>query len=331
MKLARWLIGALIALGLLAARPGSQAGFAMARLDAAGDPPPIEEYWQQVNDALAAVRQARTLPVDERALVLARAAERLAPITSVQLTKEQSAPVDNTALIAALHADSPDLDRLEARLAALAQAGRNWPHFTPHPQAFDKLAQVLARPEFQPAERTPSLLEQWWDEFNRWLDRWLARLFFANEAQALGIDWVIVLVGALTLAGLGLFFWRNVRAHLVREAALAHEAAGQSPLSASAAARQARALAAGADYRQAMRYMYLAALLVLDERGVLRYDQAMTNREVLRRAEQSADPRLAQALAPVVDTFDQVWYGFTPVDDQAYQTYTQQIEHIAKI
>ena len=287
---------------------------------AAGDPPTVDEYWRLVDDTSALVRQARSLPSAQRTAQLAQAAEQLEPITAVMVADGQIVPVDNTLLVAALRAEGPDLDQLEARLEALAQARRAWRTAQADPAALDKLAGVLARAEFRsPAEKPPTPFDEWLEEFSRWLDRWLSRLLFADEARVLGIDWVVLIAGGLVLAGVAFFFWRNVRAHMVREAALAQETAESNGLSAATAAKQARALAANANYRQAVRYLYLTALLTLDERGVLRYDKALTNREVLRRAEQAAGSPLAQAMSPVVDTFDQVWYGFAPVDDEAYR------------
>ncbi len=73
-----------------------------------------------------------------------------------------------------------------------------------------------------------------------------------------------------------------------------------------------------------MRFLYLAALLRLDERDLLRYDRAMTNREYL---EQTRDnPVLRARLAPVVDTFDRVWYGHVPLDATAFADYRAQVE-----
>ncbi len=322
MRRARW--AAWLCMGLIAA-----LAWSVAPSRAQSDPPTVKEYWQQMDEALKAIRKARDLPPPERAPALAQIADALEPITSVTLPDGQSALVDNADLIAALRADEPDVDHIETRLAALEYTRRIWPHGAARTDAFDKLAAVLARPEFQPVvKQTPTWLQEWLEKFNRWLNRMLARLMFSDEAHVLGVDWVVLALGAVVLSGVAYFFWRNVRAHLVREAALARDAAESGGLSAARATQQARRLAAQSDYRQAMRYLYLAALLALDERGVLRYDKALTNREVLHRAGQSADSNLAQIMSPVVETFDQVWYGFAPVDDETFRKYHEQIERV---
>lgn len=325
MKHLRWAIAAWAALWLL-------AGPIIVGPTYADEPPTVEGYWQVINQAQSTVRQARFLPSSQQATrtkLLAPLADQLESITSVRLPDGQIAPVDNAALVAALRSDNPDLEQIEADLAALSEAHNNWPHPQTDPDAFDKLAGVLARPEFQPAAQPPpSPIQKWLDEFSRWLNRLLDRLL-GDSVTVPGMDWIILIMGGLALMAVAFFFWRNVRAYLVHEAALAQDAA-ENGLSASAAVQQARLLAAGSDYRQAMRYLYLAALLTLDERGVLRYDKALTNREVLRRAAQSDQPELAQAMSPVVDTFDQVWYGYSPVDDETYQAYTEQVKQVVE-
>ncbi len=75
------------------------------------------------------------------------------------------------------------------------------------------------------------------------------------------------------------------------------------------AMRQGQTAAAGLDYRLAVRLLYLASLLKLDEIGALRYDRALTNREYVREAA-GVRPALAVTLRPVVETFDDVWYGY---------------------
>ena len=73
------------------------------------------------------------------------------------------------------------------------------------------------------------------------------------------------------------------------------------------------------DFRLALRLLYLASLLKLDEIGALRYDRALTNREYVR--EVALKPPLATALRPVVETFDDVWYGYRPITRAGYDAF----------
>ena len=82
--------------------------------------------------------------------------------------------------------------------------------------------------------------------------------------------------------------------------------------------------AAGGDYRNAVRNLYLAALLTLEQNGLVPLDRSLTNREVLRRIPPSHP--VAGRMQPVVETFDEVWYGVHEPDDQTYRQYTQEID-----
>ena len=90
--------------------------------------------------------------------------------------------------------------------------------------------------------------------------------------------------------------------------------------------QRAQTLSGQGDYRNAIRYLYLSSLLVLDERGLLRYDRSRTNREYLRSV--SSKPGLATPLRDVIDVFDRVWYGFESVDEQTYQSYLQHVDEL---
>lgn len=80
------------------------------------------------------------------------------------------------------------------------------------------------------------------------------------------------------------------------------------------------------DYRNAIRYLFLALLLSLDERGLIQYDPTLTNREHLRQIRENA--HLADLLRPVVTTFDDVWYGFVPIDETGYRDFARQVDQL---
>lgn len=101
------------------------------------------------------------------------------------------------------------------------------------------------------------------------------------------------------------------------------------PTTSTSADERAADLEAGRDYRTAIRYLYLSSLLMLDERGLIHYDRTLTNREHLRQI--TDKPQLLEMLRPVVSIFDEVWYGFSPVDESFYQQYRQRVEQLKRI
>jgi len=287
---------------------------------------PEDEYWQMLADVLAQVKQLQNAQSLDESL-LANMADRLQGVRWVRLTNDQTVPVDNSELAEMMRRKSPgwfELFSIESRLDALVAAHRDWPHTLPDPSAMDTLSAVLARPEFQPqAASTPSPLQALWDRFAEWLARQLARIGL-RDVRLPDLSGLLTVVGVSVLAAVIFFFVRGLRATLVSEVDLGEHVDGIE-MSSSAALRQAQQLAAGSDYRSAVRYLYLATVLALDERGLLRFDQALTNREVLRQS--STHQRLRSELTPVVETFDQVWYGMQPISDEQYRQYEQ---HVAR-
>jgi hypothetical protein len=123
------------------------------------------------------------------------------------------------------------------------------------------------------------------------------------------------------------FISRGLSRSLAQEAELAAEdSANDEMLTSKGALKRAETLSLQGDYRNAVRYLYLSSLLVLDEQGLMRYDRSRTNREYLRSV--ASKPDLAKPLRDVIDVFDRVWYGFEHVDEQTYQTYLKHVDEL---
>lgn len=183
-----------------------------------------------------------------------------------------------------------------------------------------RLARVLARPEFQLGK----------GPLERFLD-WLIGLL-PEPALIPAVEWLSRLVALALLAtamgaiGLLLVNWlRGILAGLVADAALVDPAAGADdlPRSVAAARRQATALAEVGNYREAVRRLFLAALLGLEERGQVRLDRSLTNREYL--AQVRRDGPVSAHLAPVVATFEAVWYGVREPDAATFAQYEAEV------
>ncbi len=290
-------------------------------------PSPVSEddYWQLIRQAQDRVETLSPAAPDRAALN--EMAGQLEAVTAVQLPGGETVPVDNSELIEALRQSPPDRGAIETRLTALMEAHRDWVRTAPDPAAYGKLSEILARPEFQPQVAQPSLFEEWWQRFIDWLARQLAR-FGLGDVHLPGFDWLVTAIGVLVLGSVILYFVRSLRANLAAEAALEDIMNGPK-ISSAAALEQAQQLAAQSDYRSAVRFLYLAAVLALDERGLLRFDRSLTNREVLWQA--STDERLRGELAPVVQVFDRVWYGFLPITADQYHEYEQQVARAREI
>jgi hypothetical protein len=191
--------------------------------------------------------------------------------------------------------------------------------------------EILSRPEFQWKEAPPNPMNEWfqklWDRFTAWLDK-----LFPQRDVTISVGtggggtslWTLLTV--LLLAFILAYVFRGLFADLVAEANLNGNGDANEVLTADAAFQRAQSLSRGRDYRAAVRYLYLSSLLLLDERGLLRYDRARTNHEVLRTV--SEKPELAQPLSEVIDVFDNVWYGYHELDEERFKHYSDRVEEL---
>jgi len=69
--------------------------------------------------------------------------------------------------------------------------------------------------------------------------------------------------------------------------------------------------------------------LGLEERGAIRYDRTLTNREVLAQAHGQTE--LQEHLEPIVETFDDVWYGIHEPDQNTFTDYQREINALEQV
>jgi hypothetical protein len=283
------------------------------------EPPDLPAYTALVREAAAAARRNDRLGLDD-------AGARLAAVTVVRVGDEML-PADNRWLAEELARPAPRTALIATRLAALADALALPPGAAP-PDARERLRAILARPPFgESTAQTP----QWWTDFWNWVGRVLEALLrpLTNVQPAAGTTTALVVaaIGVLLLVGIGLYLFLGLRRSLVRGAQI-QAADVEDGLTAREASDQAGELIRSGDYRAAVRSLYLAALLWLDERGALRYDRALTNREHLERLRDN--PELRGRLAPIIATFDNVWYGHAPITPDELATYRAQVEALRR-
>ena len=208
--------------------------------------------------------------------------------------------------MAALDAQPPDTAGALAGLRATLDevSGRARPRTGGEPEA--ELARVLSRREFLP-ER-PGPLEALWPRIADWLrsllgDRNLPRGPSRDEAA----PWLAGAAGLAALA-VGLYVALSLRRTVAAASARLAPAAPARPAAADLFARAA-SLAGAGEYREAARHLYLATMFRGEELGRLRFDRALTNRELLARAREGGGPELVERLRPLVERFDRFWYG----------------------
>lgn len=188
------------------------------------------------------------------------------------------------------------------------------------------LQEILGRREFVEQDSL-------WDRFWRWVRSWLPQ-FESREGGATSISpllqvvgWGLLGLGAVLLIWLLSYWLQTLLGRFMGGVERRSDGDDQAiPQSASEARTAAHRLANAGSYRDAVRQLYLSALLSLHERDLITYQASDTNREVLTAVRNQ--PHLYQQLQPVVATFDDVWYGVHEPDRTTFDTYVVAVEQL---
>jgi hypothetical protein len=281
-------------------------------------PPDLATYEGWLREALTAAQRNDRLGLEQ-------VAAHLTATSAIQTADGTQIPVDNAWLTTALETDEPDFDQITARLGALIDALAQPPPNTPA-DAQQRLNDLLNRPPFVSRDTNEgNLLTAFLD----WVIDILDQLFSPMSAPSgtgTVLRWLIIAACIVVLGGVLLYLLLHMRQATTRQASATDPDDPEAHLTATTALQQASTLAQGGDYRTAVRYLYLSSLLWLDERNLLRYDRALTNREYLARL--SHRPDLRARLQPIVETFDQVWYGHATLDAERFRAYQQQVDDL---
>lgn len=315
-----WLMALLLSLAPADLSPARQPSDPLQR----GTPFTFEDYWNLVRHTQQSILEMESKPGSEVRQELNALASQWDQVRTVELPDRSVVQIEPAFLTTQLRTDPPELARLGNLLEALLRAHEEYPQNLFTIEDVAPLQEILARPEFQWQEQQPVEMPGWLTRIFDWLEQLTNRV--AGTTVRYGR--IPLIVTAVLLFLLSLFFVsRGLSRDLVREAQLAVERAeGDDRLTSKGAFKRAETLSTEGDYRNAIRYLYLSSLLVLDERGVMRYDRSRTNREYLHSI--SSRPELAKPLHDVIEVFDRVWYGFEAVDETTYKSYVEHVEEL---
>jgi hypothetical protein len=314
----------IVLLGLLGARPARADESTLS----------LDEYWRQLEEtqaSIASLQEASSEASQDQLLVWADRWER---VTGVVLADGTRVPLDHSLLLSRLQADPPDLVSLEKLLSTLLATRPAWPASGRTAADIAALDSILAQPEFQwQSPRSP--LAEWWQNLWERVDQFLSRLLPQGDGRAGGqllqlLSHVLTFVGTLALALVLAYVLRDLLADFAADVEMSPDVeAGDEDLTAATALKRAEIVSGEGDYRSAVRYLYLSTLLLLEERGLLRYDRSLTNREYLRSVGHL--PQLAGLLRDVIEVFDRVWYGYRPLDAADYARYAARVAELQRL
>lgn len=285
-----------------------------------------DDYWKLVQDTHDSLQRPGGLSDEELNQSLTDLAGQWEGIVEVEVDG-QTTPVDNGYLLQLLRAVEPDLEKIESLLNSLLEAHQTYPEQVFSSADLDPLHEILSRPEFMWQEAAPNPVNDWlqqiWERINNWLNDILGDRSFNIPLNQNWLMWIASFLLAVVLY----FVFRTLLIDFTRETRRTGEdGMGSETITSDTAFEKAQMLSRSGDYRSAVRYLYLSALLIMDERGVLQYDRSKTNREYLRSVSDS--PELSEPLEEVIDVFDNVWYGYHSLEENSFKQYSDRVEEL---
>lgn len=266
----------------------------------------IDTYRARLREARSLVLVARSANGPQKPALVAQAAAVLRTTDTIRLADGSTLVIDDGALASRLAADGDALDRALADLdARIAMADGASASRLTGAAVDERLRSVLpVRPAA--AQNDPGLL-------GRLVALFTQVLSFVARGTLSAVDPSFVFAA---VAGLGLaiallvlgILGRGVRERIRREA-LAGDVRVGATADPTAHLRRADAAIAAGRPRDALHELYLFAFEMLAARETIRFDPALTDRELLARA--AAIPQIGP-LRALVALHERVWFGLKP-------------------
>ncbi|MCL5038072.1 MAG: hypothetical protein M1269_13310 [Chloroflexi bacterium] len=186
----------------------------------------------------------------------------------------------------------------------------------------EKLSAILSSRAFQ-TRNLPSLFELW-NRLNKWLDKATAEMaekmdfldslqrFLNNAGYAGGLFFkmLYMLIGALVIILVILIAVMIVR--LKSRGKKKKKADEFKKLLPDKTFNEAMRAAKSGNYREALRFLFLAMLMTMDKKEIIEYNPHLTNWEIVNMMPSHAPFRVPAAEFSML--FDRKWYGMEPAD-----------------
>jgi hypothetical protein len=289
----------------------------------------LPTYIQRLTAARDALMQGQNQVGAQQDAAVQRARDALAGIDGVTVDGARY-PAQHQDALAALRRSPPDFARAIAEIDALRTALTDEQTARPDPQARAKLDTVLSDRAFREAE--PNVVQRQVIRLRSWIGEQIGKLLrpfrrvrppeappgtpgagpLARFLALLGSPITLLLLAAIGAAVIFVFWLRRRqrRARRQTEPEFRQRTAAEWQ-------DYAASLAAQGDYRAAVRALYLGTITGLDERRLIRFDPALTDREYLWEA-QRQQRWLAEPLRPFVRLVEGIVYAGAPCGAAEY-------------
>lgn len=193
-----------------------------------------------------------------------------------------------------------------------------------------QLKQILSRKEFaQSKESIFTIISKAIGRaFKRFLEWLFGNMGLGSAPKGLS-DFIAVAVIVLFLVLLAYVLARLSLKRTAKLATIETSSLYDGPTSPKLALDEAADFATAGNYRSALRLVYLAVLLRLDERDLIRFDRTGTNWEYIAALKEHVS--IQDMLRPVTTTFDKKWYGKEVATKDDYEHFIQAYSRVDKL
>jgi len=189
----------------------------------------------------------------------------------------------------------------------------------------ERLVDILSTDEFTQSSKAG---EGWIAKVLDHLLELIARVFERVDlpTEAAGTVSTTVVVVAI-LALLAVIYWasRKLMLHSKKERALFTQ--GEKIRKHTDYLLEARQLAQREEWREAVRHLFLALLVYLQEKSWIRIEQWKTNWEYMEEIRYN-QPAMQEVFRRHARIFEQIWYGQKTIDEQVFWKHVNELEQI---
>lgn len=196
----------------------------------------------------------------------------------------------------------------------------------PKPEFDDTVHRILRRAEYGHLNnRLRDFLDSVKEAAGRWLLGLLDRLQFDRPRAPViseGLSTVFMIAGLLLFLAVAVLLLVHAGRGLEKKARV-REILGEridERTTPGSLRKKAAAFLAEGDGRQAVRYDFIALLLLMHEKGLLYLDETKTNQEIYRYLDRNGFSML-RAFQELIGTFDSAWYGHRPCPRESYDAW----------
>ncbi|MCX7923307.1 MAG: hypothetical protein N3B21_15045 [Clostridia bacterium] len=199
-------------------------------------------------------------------------------------------------------------------------------------EVIERIDEILSSQEFSSSVEQKSLLKLAAEKLWELAKNFFRKVNFGQKVESL-FGQEISPVAALTLkiAGIAIiavfivlllyFVFRNMRTS--KKVKQLEDAVLLSMLKDfEAVERKAVEYANNNDFRQGIRYLYMASLLRFNEKNIIKIDKAKTNRQYLKEISNSGYPMYNQ-VSDFTNAFNEYWYGNRNIDRDKFNWWYQ--------